>query len=335
MRRAQSYRVLKSQPADSVAPRFPEHASASDANIYPAPLSISTRTPDPAAFLTMDLEIAKASSTFVEAIGRSLGRGSNLVDILVVGDRERVLNHQRQLQDEQARKEPQYLPPIFGKQEEERVIQALGFSPEEMSRFSLDRQDFLTFSGQDGQHRGYPVRLGLAKQDSIYFVVVALSITLRPLGHPTPSPHSRDPRDGPFVYQPMQPQQPYSQPTPVSATFDASRPRMGSDAGYGSRQPSLGGSVMAGLSPGMPSSYSPSPSRPEFTAGPPSYQVPRSELMPATRPPPQPGYQLPPIRNQQQAGQLSVEGSSWPRDDKSRVDIGGLIDKPDSSKRPQ
>ena len=92
---------------------------------------------------------------------------------------------------------------------------------------------------------------------------------------------------------------------------------------------------MAGLSPGMPSSYSPSPNRPEFTAGHPSYQVPRGEIMTVARPPPpQPGYQLPPIRSQQQAVQPSGESGSWPRDDKSRVDIGGLIDKPDSSSKP-
>src|SRR3569833_1261145 len=347
-RRAQSYRVLKSQPADPVAPRFPERGSAADANIFPAPLSIATRAPEPAAFLAMNLEIVRASSTFTDAIGRQSIKGLKLVDLIVPGDRERVFNHQRQLQDEQARKDPHYLPPIFGKQEEERVIQGLGFSPEEMGRYPLDRQDFLVFSPQDGQHRSFPVRLGLAKRESIYFLVVLLSIAVRPLGHPTPSPHARDPRDVPYAYQPLQQQQQqqqqqpqqqqqqqqqqqaYSQPTPVSATFDVRRSIGGESTGYGPRGP--GGQMVAGLSPGMPASYAASPSRPDYASGPSSYQDPRSELATATLPPPQPGYQLPPIRSQQQPGGPHPADPSWPRDDKSRVDIGGLIDRPATSK---
>lgn len=341
IRRTQSYRVLKSQPPGSVGPRYIERGSVADANVFPAPLSISTRPPEPAAFLTMDMEIAKASTTFIDAINRASVRGAKLAELLVPGDKDKISVHQRQMQDEQTRKDPNYLPPIFGKQEEDRVIQGLGFSAEDLARYPLERLEYLTFAMQDGQHRTFSVRLGLAKQDSIYFIVVVLNNPVRPFQHPTPSPHARDPRDLAYSYPP--PQQAYSQPTPVSATFDPGRPRIGGDMAYGQRQPTTPVQLMPGLSPGMSSSYAASPSRPDYAAGPSSYQVPRSELPPTTRPLQTPAYQLPPIRNRQQphqqfpqhqAGGSSSEG--WSRDDRQRVDIGGLIEKPDPSEpRPQ
>ncbi|KAL8296014.1 hypothetical protein RB600_001481 [Gaeumannomyces tritici] len=275
LRRSQSYRVLKSQPSDGVASRFLERGSAADVNVYPAPLSIATRPPEAAAFLTMDFAIAKASATFSEALGRH-AKGMRLAEVVVPGDQERVANLQSMVHDEQSRKEPNYLPPIFGKEEEERVIFGLGFSQEEMSRFNLDRQEYLSFSGPDGQPRLYPVRVGLAKQDSIYFVVLQLALAPRPHGHLTPSPHSRDPWDLPYLYQ-AAPQLYAPQPTPVAATFDPGRPRLGSDASVYGMRPQGGSQMMPGLSPGLPSAYAASPSRPEYSPGS-AYQIPRSEL---------------------------------------------------------
>ncbi|KLU81883.1 hypothetical protein MAPG_00964 [Magnaporthiopsis poae ATCC 64411] len=339
-RRPQSYRVLKSQPSDGIASRFLERGSPADANVYPAPLSIATRPPEAVAFLTMDFAIAKTSSTFTEVLGRHT-KGMRLAEVVVPGDQERVANIQSVMHDEQSRKEPNYLPPIFGKEEEERVIFGLGFSQEEMSRFNLDRQEYLSFSGPDGQPRPYPIRVGLAKQDSIYFVVLQLALGPRPHGHLTPSPHSRDPRDAPYPYQAAAPQLYAPQPTPVSATFDPGRPRLGSDASaYGMRQQGTQQQqVMPGLSPGLPSAYAASPSRAEYSPSS-AYQIPRSELPPSSRPappPPQQPYQLPPIRSQQSQGYgpPAESSSPWSRDER-RVDIGGLIDKPDFfAKKPQ
>ncbi|KAL8348426.1 hypothetical protein RB601_002483 [Gaeumannomyces tritici] len=340
LRRSQSYRVLKSQPSEGIASRFLERGSAANANIYPAPLSIATRPPEAAAFLTIDFTIAKTSATFSEALGRQ-AKGMRLAEVVAPGDQDRVTNLQNIMHEEQTRKEPNYLPPIFGKEEEERVIFGLGFSQEEMSRFSLDRLEYLSFSGPDGLPRPFPVRVGLAKQDSIYFVVLQLALAPRPHGHLTPSPHSRDPRDAPYPYQ-AAPQLYAPQPTPVSATFDPGRPRLGSDASaYGMRQqgPQQGPQqVMSGLSPGLPSAYAASPSRPEYSPSS-AYQIPRSELQTSSRPapPPQQPYQLPPIRSQQPQGlgPAAESPSSWSRDER-RVDIGGLIDKPDLfAKKPQ
>ncbi|KAI0844495.1 hypothetical protein F5Y00DRAFT_198153 [Daldinia vernicosa] len=332
LRRNHSYRVLKSQPSgDSIPPRFIERGSTSDANIFPAPISIPPRAQEPVAFLTTDLEIMGASGTFMEAVGVRSVMGRRLLDVVSPGERDRVFALQRSLQDEQGKKEPNYLPPIFGKEEAARVIQALPFSPESISRFQLDRHDFFNFVGGDGQSRPYPIRVGLAKEDSIYFVVLLLlNRPAQPFPHPSPSPHARD-----FQYSF---QQPYAQLTPISGSFDSIRPRYGEssrEGAYTPRQPPTPAPIASGLTPGISpnvSSYSASiPSRIDPPAGP-SHHIPRSEL-PVVRPPQQVEYQLPPIRGQSQAGPPG-EPSSWQRDDRSsRVDIGGLIEKPDPSRR--
>lgn len=320
----------------------------SGANIFPAPLSISTRPAEPAAFLTMDLEIAKASSTFLDTIGRLSAQGLRITDVLALEDRDRMGALQRQMQAEQTRREPNYLPPMYVKQEEEKVFRALGFGREELTPYSLDMMENLHFTDQSGQIRSVQARLGLAKYGSIFFIVVVLSSGFRPF--PTPSPQSRDPRDMGYAYPAAQ--NPYGQPTPVSATFDHGRGRATSDVSYMPRQSP--GQMMPGMSPRISSSYAASPSRQDYASGQSAY-IPRSELPPAPRPA---GYQLPPIRSQQQPQyqQLSQpqqqhahyppppqqmqqqslvhSDQGWPRDDRQqRVDIGGLIDRPDASQQ--
>ena len=331
LRRSQSYRVLKSHPNEPVPPRYIERGSAADANVFPPPLSIPQRVVEPVAFLTTELEFAKVSASFLEAIGSQPILGRRLVEVVNVAERDRVVALQRALQDEQGRKEPNYLPPIFGKQETERVIQSLPFSPESISRFQLDRQDFFTFAAPDGQQRSFPVRIGLAKEDSIYFVVMWLAQRPQSLPHPPPSPHNRE-----WAYS-GQPQ-PYTQLTPVSGSFGPMRPRPGEsprETGFMPRQPGTPGSIMPAPSPGI------SPIGPSYAAAPAggrgehhpisSYQIPRSEL--SGNRAPQPEYQLPPIRHQPQAG--PAPGSGWSREERGgRVDIGGLIEKPDTSRPP-
>lgn len=362
LRRSGQYRILKSQPMDNVAPRFLERGASSDSNIFPAPLSITTRTPEPAAFLTMELEVAKASPAFLEALGLVTPHGSQqikgrkLTDLIGPMDREKALSHQRQMQAEQAQREPNYLPPIYGKQEEDRVIQSLGFGIEDLSRFQLDRTELFTFQGAvDGQQRIFSVRMGLAKVESIYLIVLLLSVQPRTVPYPSPSPHTRD---IPYSYGTQQQAQ-FSQPTPVSASFDPNRQRL-SEGSLGPRKSSapaqmisggMGGMGSLGGPPGLSSSsFSPNPGRGEYSVASvgPSFQPPRGEMMPqstaTTRLAPQsqqqqPEFQLPPIRNPSQPSLASATSSSdqlWPpRDDRSnRVDIGGLIDKPDPNRRP-
>ncbi|KAI1327510.1 hypothetical protein F5Y16DRAFT_192065 [Xylariaceae sp. FL0255] len=336
IRRSHSYRVLKSQPTESVAPRFLSRGSISDANVYPGPLSIATMTPEPVAFLTIgDLEVVTASSTFIDATMANsqsvLGYrsqpvvGRKLVDMITPPERDRVNALCKSLQSEQAAKEPNYLPPIFGKKEEERVIKAQSFGVESVSRYLLDREEFFTFVAADGQPRPHSVRVGLAKAESIYFVILLLGPAYRSFPHPSPSPRSRD------VLYPQQPQV-YSQLTPVSASFEPVRSHMGDnprEAGYMPRQTDasihLGSALSPGVSPNIPS-YAASAAVLSEPAGSLAQQTPRSEHS-HVRPPQQTELQLPPIRGPQQS--VPSGDRAWQREDRSsRVDIGGLIEKP-------
>ncbi|OLN81183.1 hypothetical protein CCHL11_10411 [Colletotrichum chlorophyti] len=311
-----------------------------DASMYAPPPSVAQSAPEPVVFLTMELEIARASPTFADAVGILNVRGRTLFDIVLPSERDKLHNHQRHMQEERSRKDPVYLPPIFGRQEQERVFDSLRFEADEVARFQLDRQDFFVFAASDGQPRSYSVRLGLAKRDSIYFIVLSINTAPR-YPYPSPSPHARDMPYSSYQSQP-QPQQShqqhtYAQHTPVSATFEPARPRFGESAlaprPSPGHPPHMTSGLSPGVSPGMPS-YAASPSRPDYPLGPSSYQIPRSELPPATRPP-QTSFQLPPIR----AGphQPPQSEASWQRDDRSgRVDIGGLLEKPDTQqRRPQ
>lgn len=341
LRRTQSHRILKSQPAEAVPPRFPERASAADANVFPAPPTMATRAPEPAAFLTMDFEVAKASSTFCDAVGRPSVLGQKLADLLAPSDRDKAAACQRAMQEEQWRSHPSYLPRIVGKEDEARVMRSLGFSADELARYPLDRHEHLLFVGQDGQSRALTGRMGLAKQDSVWFVVVALSpSSMRVFEQPTPSPN---PREITYSYQPVQPS--FSQPRPILSTFDA-RPGRLSDPVFAHRPGASAPGVhtppmVSGLGSGLVSSYTSSPNRADhLLGGQSSYQIPRSELAV----PPSPGYQLPPIRSplsqsQSQTTTQQVQRDPLPReagrDDRSRVDISGLIDQPETRSRPR
>ncbi|CAK7273777.1 hypothetical protein SEPCBS57363_005822 [Sporothrix epigloea] len=289
--------------------------------------------------MTTDLEMAKASDIFLDAIGRQSVKGLSLLDLVCPVERGKVVTIQRQIHDERDRKDPQYLPPIFAKRDEERVIQSLGLSADDLSRYAMYWHEYLSFNTIDGQQRTYPVRLGLAKQDSIYFIVLSLHVVMRPYGQPAPL---SQPRDVPYAYQTTQqhasPQhQIVPQPAHVSASFDSMRPHMPGEVGSLPHRttPSGGPSPMlSGLSPSTASAYGPSTGRSEYTGGPPLYQTPRSELVlnppwyrqPQQAPTGSSSCQLPPIQNHQD--QRHMDSSTNMRDEKSRVDIGGLIENP-------
>ncbi|KAH6856554.1 hypothetical protein B0I37DRAFT_334016 [Chaetomium sp. MPI-CAGE-AT-0009] len=354
LRRTQSYRVLKSQPAESIAPRFPERGLASDANIYPAPLSIATaRVPEePVAYLTIGLEFSRASASFLGAIGRASVTGLEITNVLAAEERPRASRLQQQAQEEQTRKDPAYLPPIFNDRSDA-VMQSLGFTPEEVSRYPLHWQDTFTFLGDDGQARQIPVRAGLATRNSIYFVVLLLNRASRP-SYPTPSPSLRD-MGGSF--EPGL--QHYSQPTPLSATFDPRQSRL-SDPGYDSRPPGQAGGplhLLPARSPGLSSAYGMSPSRADYPITPRTYQTPRTEVHSAGRPPQPADYQLlplprirsPPMGTPQQPEpphmqqtQTQPQSQSQPpppppyqaREERPRIGIGGLLEQPGQTKSP-
>lgn len=364
-RSSQSHRVLKSQPREPAAPRFIERASASDANIFPAPPPFAAgprpggygppvrhAIPEPVVYLSVDMEIEvlKVSPTFLDHVGVSWAAmtGRSLYTIMDDADKHRFRGHLQQLMDDWARSDPHYPRPLPRKEDSESVLETVGFSTEEVSQFRLDRQCNITFTDKDRQPRPYRIQYGIARVGSTYAIVVRLNVAPQQHPYSSPSPHSREPA-GPYTYpqqpgpQKQQQYQAYTQRTPVSATFDPNRPRFEQGAsgptGPSGRPltappPGPGRSLLSGLSPPGASSaipgYSASPGRPDYGTGPPSYQVPRSEVAATTQVPPQISFQLPPIRTQPQTEAPATEPGSSSRETRTgRVDIGGLIDRPE------
>ncbi|RDL39973.1 uncharacterized protein BP5553_04313 [Venustampulla echinocandica] len=333
LQRSGSYRILKSQGGQA-APRYMDPASSTDANLFggpivPAPLILPSQEPL-CAYLTMEMQIAKVAQSFTEAVDFPVLVTKNLQDLVPGNDRERLVRLQRIFEDERRQREPNYLPPIYNFQED-RVIQSVGFGPDEIGHVRLDHLENLTFQSPDGQQRTLQGRFGLSKKDSTYFIVLVLHVpTAR---HPYPQtslspylaysrePYSREPQYG---YQ--APQQPYpqsQQPPSFMANPALADPR---------------GDPMAYRPPGPPGPnihppasmppFSQPQIRSDYAQNQNPYQTPRSELpMGQAR---QHDLQLPPIRDQRSEGPSAEPGRR--RDDRrSRVDIGGLLETPRSA----
>ncbi|CZT45327.1 uncharacterized protein RSE6_05627 [Rhynchosporium secalis] len=339
--RSGSYRVLKSQGGGPISggPRFLEHASAADANIYRAPMPMHMPMPPvariqsshepPCAYLTMEMQFSKTTQSFGETIGVHSVQSRRLQDVVSPNDREKIARLQRVFEDERRETEPNYLPPIYmAKFEEDHVIQSQGFGQEDFGLMRTDRLEMFTFQAPDGQQRTFQVRLSLAKRNSTFFIVLLLLLpaTPQPFHQPSSPPYREQyPRDSQYGYQ--TPQQGYQQPPGVSPF--APQP------GYGDPRGDMATYRTPGtLGPSMPSSapmmgFS-QPQRVEYMPGPAPYQTPRSEL---PQPPVQVqtqrphDLQLPPIRDQR--SEAPPTDPLRRRDDRSgRVDIGGLLEQP-------
>lgn len=337
-----SYRVLKSQSgiSESTSPRHMEHAILSpiDAHMYgsmmpPTPRMFPVQEPI-CAYLNMEMQIAKSTSGFSETIGVQSVVTRRLHDIVSANERDKITRLQEQLEEEKRQREPNYLPPIYLKVEEDRLIQSVSFGPEDMAHFKLDRQERITFQGPDGQQRAFLVRVGLAKKESTYFIILLLDLSMPSQAYPLPSSYSRDAQYG---YLPQQVS------NSIPSQYMASPP-------YGDQRGEMATYRAAGLSG---SNISPSMNIPTYTQGPmrqdyiPSqipYQSPRTEPPPPpSQPPPQThpqanpqgqghNLQLPPILGQPREGQST--DPTQRRDDRSnRVDIVGLLERRDHAGR--
>lgn len=340
LQRSQSYRVLKSQGpmGGPMVPRYLDHTSAGDANVYGAAIPPAARMGPPqepaCAYLNLEMQIVKATPSFGETIAVPSVYQRKLQDLVSPTEREKVARLQRIFEDERREREPNILPPIYlVKFEDDRVIQSLGLGPEEIGQPRSDRQEMFTFQGPDGQQRTFQIRIGLAKKEQTYYIVLQIHVPATPQPYPqqVPSPYARDSwsRDSQQQYGYQTPQQSFAQ-NPVISPFTPT-PGFGDPRGdmtaYRTPGP-LGGNIPQ--SANMP--YAQAPPRPDYPQGPAQYQTPRSEH-PQAQPQPQRQHdlQLPPIRDQR--GESSADPMRR-RDDRSgRVDIGGLLENPDPSRR--
>lgn len=346
--RSGSYRVLKSQ-GGPIAPRYLEHASVADANIssgfmMPAPRMLAPQEP-PCAYLTMKMQVAKATSSFNEIVGLPGGVSKNFQDLVLGNEREKVAHLQRVFEDERRQREPHYLPPISFNADEERTIQSVGFGPEVTGQLRFEQSHIFTLpiTAPDGSQRTVQARFGLGKKDATYFIAMVIHqptptpVTPQSFSHPQSSPYSRDSysRGSSTQYEYHAPQQAYAstQAPPQfmnTPAFGDPREQMGF------RGPAPGPGQMP-IAPNVPPSanmppFSRPPSRPEYSQSQIPYQTqtPRSELPPA-QPARQHDLQLPPIRDQR--GEPASADAARRRDDRSnRVDIGGLLENPRGSR---
>jgi len=339
--RSGPYRVLKSQSGTPMAPRYLEHASAADANIFtgqaPAiPRAVGTQDV-PLAYLNMDLQISNASRGFSELLGMPSLGGRKLLDIVASTDRDKVYRLQRVFEDERQEREPNYLPPIYGKAEEDRVIQSipLNLNLDDGVPFRTEHQENLTFQEPSGQQRSYQVRLGLAKRESTYYIVLILIILTPPttsqeVYQMSLSPYH--PREASYGFR--TPQQTFAPPLPISS-YSQYQSQFGEPRGHDSqipfRQPPplpSNSSCAPSLVPTIPSYAQPFPGS-EYSQAQSLRQIPRSEISEA-QPTRQSEFRLPPLQRP------SGASSGTPRGDDrgGRVDIGGLLEDPGAQRKP-
>lgn len=266
---------------------------------------------EPIAYLNMDLEFVKVSSTFNEAIAaRSSIIGRRLSDVLASNEVERTVGLGSVLVNEQKRREPNYLPPIFGR--DDHAIQSLSFVQDAVAQIQLHIDEFFGFVTPDGHTRSYPVRLGLFKEQSLYFVAIVLLL----------------PRERQFERTPQYslPPAPAALPPP-GPSYDAVRRRYSDETGLTRPNPPPSNQTSSKASPTQ-ASYTPFPYRAE-PQGHGSYQIPRSELPPTTQAAYQSSYQLPPIRQHADSSPPTGAESAGARDERPHpLTIGGLIDAP-------
>ncbi|VUC24814.1 unnamed protein product [Clonostachys rosea] len=319
----QPVRELHPHPGEYHGPRHMDRSYYPEEDVYGRPM-VNSRPQEPVAYLTMDLEFSRVSDTFNDAIG-GLGPRRTLEDTVAIGEREKVKILRNELSTEQKRREPNYLPPILGRGEQ--VLQTLGFSVDDFGKFHLRYSEYLTFVAVDGQTRVFPVQIGLAKEGSFYFVVAVLGMGNRPQQPPLDrsAPLAYSPH-GPPAY-PAYPQQ--NRPTSVGHN------RLSQHSPPLRQLPAAPQSLPLhnrGMSHPSGSSYSPFSNRHEYQGGP-QHHTPRSQRPPA----PQshtPTYQLPPIRSPMERQAPPRDQDWYQREERtSRVDIGGLIEKPEGPGR--
>ncbi|PHH70926.1 hypothetical protein CDD80_5657 [Ophiocordyceps camponoti-rufipedis] len=315
--------TLPSRPFDRAAAAGPEPAvygSSSSASMPPG-------YPEPVAYLTMGMEFAKASPTFIDAVGGLTVTGRKLSDVIAGSEVERTRAMQNRLVAEQKRREPNYLPPILGLGGP--AFQGVGFTVDDVARFPLTIQEQLTFVGPDGYQRPYPLRVGLGKEGSFYFVVMLL------LGVPARYPHPRLSTVSSYPGMPG----PYEGAGPGPPAFDPVRHRLSEGAGPPT---ALRPSTLSAQNPSSrtasPGVMAPASPYSGGGGGTPStrtrYSGPQPEPLPsfAAGRSTQGRIQLPPIRSQSER----QPSSAWQRDERTgRVDIGGLLDKSEGSGKPR
>lgn len=175
----------------------------------------------------MSLDFIKGSMPFWDTLGLPNMAGRSLGDIVLPAELEKISAIHSYFNNEQRRREPNYLPPILGRGSQS--IQGLGFAMEDFGRFPLSFQDHLAFVGAGRFARSLAIRAGLAKEGSFYFIVLLLTLPTRPPPpqHAQHAPSVMNAQGGRarLPYQRMSPETMFAQRIP----FDPVKARPGGD----------------------------------------------------------------------------------------------------------
>jgi hypothetical protein len=326
--RPASFRAPEVPVSASFSARHDERAS-SESNSHHTPLVATPTAPEPVAYLTMGLDFVNGSALFWDTAGLPNMIGRNLGDVVLPAELEKVTRIQSHFNGEQKKREPNYLPPILGNGPQS--IQRLGFSVEDFGRFPLNFHDQLMFKSTSGYARRMTIRAGLAKEGSFYFIVLLLHVPPRQqqsspaptvpgaqtaLGHKRPSPETAFAPRPPF--DPIR-NRPSESPHVSSLAPEPAR-HIGGPASFIDH-----GSKYAARQ------YEAARERHPYSGR--SYHTSQHEAARPNIPGLQQGLQLPPIRSQPDRTPLGASATSNRSERSSRVDIGGLIDKPDEPRR--
>ena len=212
--RTLSYRELRSQPDSPYGDPMDERSSlnrgfnpgfpgmmASQDGMAPRGLRAIRYLPEinPTALLTLDFIICRSNHAFSDALAlRTSAEGRLLNDLVILSEKEKIQRLQNNLRAEMHEStQAPYLRTsineyVSGNNPEEQDIfeSTAGFEP---------RSEYWTFRLPNGQSRGYPISISLAKTDA-YFVVLTLVSSTKPMPimpasqgtwiHPTSVPSS-------------------------------------------------------------------------------------------------------------------------------------------------
>lgn len=149
--------------------------SSSNSKYFNTSLSAGPATPNPVAYLTIDLQFLKASTTFWDVVGLPNMAGRSLGDVVLTTEKEKLAQIRAHFHSEQKARDPKYIPPVL--ENGFYNIKELGFV--EASRFPLDFYGRLAFVGANGYASLMSIRAGLAKEESFCFIVLLLDLPLR------------------------------------------------------------------------------------------------------------------------------------------------------------
>ncbi|KAF2422379.1 hypothetical protein EJ08DRAFT_664850 [Tothia fuscella] len=302
-RRADSLRVLRSS-TQGPAPQSPMTLPAPDrrglqaisgpstgySSYYPPPpLPEPARTPGPAitAFLNMDLQILRASDSFIALFhdGRDL-RGRHLSDFVAATQQPNLQRMQFDLRDERTRREPTFLPGIFPGEQEQNVIQNHDVEDVDMLSHGYDdhRRETYTFILPGGRTEQIQIRLRLARTSTFFATLVLYRMASQIA--PATSAFSRRQSLDPFSAM-------GAQPSPTHSTISQSSYTASAPVSPFSTLPQALMTTLPPTSSSMSSTYGTSPaggpsSQGYFTCAPPTMMGMYPPPPPLSRPPSQP-----------------------------------------------